>query len=316
MSPKYIYDDKQVKFRRSTRTFRSVVSRVLKYFLVSVALAVVYYAIFSLLFSTDTERRLRQENRMYSKVYPEMVRKDRMLSDVVAGLQMRDDEIYKAIFHTEAPNVERLSSVDFLAGGDTLRDADIVAITSDKLDMLEDCVGRVERNFREIVGRCSEEDFVMPPMKFPIKGFSYTQTGATTGAKINPFYKVKVEHHGLDMIAHTGTEVYSSGKGVVSAVKRSGRGRGNVVEITHDGGYVTRYAHLDDILVRRGSKVDEQTLIGHVGTSGMTIAPHLHYEVLKDGRTLDPVNYFFGEVDPYAYADILIMSVTTGQSMD
>ena len=316
MSPKYIYDDKQVKFRRSTRTFGGVMFRVLKYFLVSIALAAVYYGIFSLLFSTDTERRLRQENRMYSKVYPEMVKKDRLLSDVVAGLQMRDDEIYRDIFHTEAPNVERLSSVDFLAGGDTLRDADIVAITSDKLDMLEDCAEKVERNFRKIAETCSREDFIAPPMRFPLKGFSYTQTGATTGAKINPFYKVKVEHHGLDMIAHSGTEVYSAGKGVVSEVTRSKRGQGNVVEITHDGGYLTRYAHLDDILVRRGSKVDEQTVIGRVGTSGMTIAPHLHYEVLKDGKILDPVNCFFAEVDPYEYADILIMSVMTGQSMD
>ena len=316
MSPKYIYDDRQVKFRRSTRTFRSVIMNVIKYFFVSIALAAVYYALFSLVFSTDTERRLRQENRMYSKIYPEMERKDRLLSDVVTGLQMRDDEIYKAVFHTEAPNVERLSSVDFLAGGDTLRDADIVALTSEKLDLLEECVTRVERNFGAVLDRCAVDGFIMPPMRSPLKGFNYTQTGATTGQKINPFYKVNVEHHGLDMIAHSGTEVYSSGPGVVSSVTRSRRGSGNVVEITHAGGYITRYAHLDDILVRKGARVDEETVIGHVGTSGMTMAPHLHYEVEKDGKILDPVNYFFGDVDPYSYADILIMSVTTGQSMD
>ena len=79
MSPKYIYDDRQVKFRRSTRTFRSVIMNIIKYFFVSIALAAVYYALFSLVFSTDTERRLRQENRMYSKIYPEMERKDRLL---------------------------------------------------------------------------------------------------------------------------------------------------------------------------------------------------------------------------------------------
>lgn len=316
MSPKYVYDDSQVKFRKARRTFKGIAFRVLKYFFLSVALAAVYYALFSLVFSTDTERRLRQENRLYSKVYPEMVKKDRLLSDVVSGLQMRDDEIYRAIFHTEAPNMERLSSVDFLAGGDTLKDADIVAITADKLDMLESYAEDIESDFRKILRRCSDVDFVMPPMNPPIKGFGYTQTGATVGEKINPFYKVKVEHHGLDMIAHAGAEVYASGKGVVSGITRSGRGLGNVVEITHEGGYVSRYAHLEDIRVRRGSSVDEHTVIGHVGTSGMTIAPHLHYEVEKDGRILDPVNYFFGEVGPYEYADILVMSVMTGQSMD
>lgn len=316
MSPKYIYDDKEVKFRRSTRTFRSVTLRILKYFLVSIALAAVYYGIFSLFFSTDTERRLRQENRMYAKLYPEMVKKDRLLADVVSGLQMRDDEIYKEVFHTEAPNVDRLFSVDFLSGGDTLKDADIVAMTSERLDVLDSYVDRIEDNFKEIISCCSSEDFIMPPMRSPLEGFNYTQTGASTGSKINPFYKVKVEHHGLDMIAHSGTPVYAAAKGVVSNVNRSKRGQGNMVEITHAGGYVTRYAHLDDVLVRKGKTVDENTEIGTVGTSGMTIAPHLHYEVLKDGQPLDPVNYFFGDMDPYAYADILIMAVTTGQSMD
>lgn len=315
MSPKYIYDDKQVRFRKD-RTIKGMLLRGLKYLLVSLALAGLYYGIFSLLFSTDTERRLRQENRMYKKIYPEMEKKDRLLSDVVAGLQMRDDEIYKTVFHTRAPNVERLSSVDFLAGEDTLKDADIVAYTKDRLDLLDACVRDVEYNFSRILEKCTEDDFMMPPMHFPLKGFSYAQTGASVGAKINPFYKVKVEHHGLDMIAQTGTPVYASGKGLVTAVKRSGRGLGNVVEITHEGGYVTRYAHLDKISVARGRKVDEHTVVGEVGTSGMTIAPHLHYEIEKDGELLDPVNYFFGEVDPYAYADILIMSVTTGQSMD
>lgn len=316
MAPRYIYDDKQVHFRRATRTFRSVTFRVLKYFFVSIGLAVIYYFVFSLFFSTDTERRLRQENRMYAKIYPEMEKKERLLSDVVAGLQMRDDGIYKTIFHTEAPNVERLSSVDFLSGGDTLRDADIVAYASERLDILEDYTSEVEARFREIFARCGSDGFVMPPMHSPLRGFSYAQTGASVGPKINPFYKVSVEHHGLDMIVHQDTPVYAAGKGVVTGVQRSGRGLGNVVEITHDGGYVTRYAHLDKITVSRGRKVDEETVIGQVGTSGMTIAPHLHYEVIKDGKVLDPVNYFFGDLDPYSYADILIMSVTTGQSMD
>ena len=206
--------------------------------------------------------------------------------------------------------------VDFLSGGDTLRDADIAAYASGRLDMLEGYTAEVEARFRDIFDKCGKEGFVMPPMHSPLRGFSYAQTGASVGPKINPFYKVSVEHHGLDMIVHQDTPVFSAGKGVVTGVQRSGRGLGNVVEITHDGGYVTRYAHLDKITVARGRKVDEETVIGHVGTSGMTIAPHLHYEVIKDGKVLDPVNYFFGDLDPYSYADILIMSVTTGQSMD
>ncbi|MDE5891090.1 MAG: M23 family metallopeptidase [Bacteroidales bacterium] len=316
MARKYIYDDKQVRFRASGNPVSGIVLRFLKYFIFSIAVAVVCYALFALLFSTDQEHRLKQENRMYSKVYPEIEKKERLLSDVVTGLQMRDDEIYSEIFHTQAPDPERLFTADFLAVSDTIADDEIAAFVEDKADVLMSRSARIESNFRKIFDRLSDGDYVMPPMSMPIKGFSYAQTGATVGQKISPFYKVKVEHHGLDMIVHVGTPVYATGPGVVTDVIRSGRGQGNVVEITHDGGYVTRYSHLQDISVSKGKTVDADVVIGHSGMSGMAYAPHLHYEVHKDGEVLDPVDYFFHDVTPYEYADIVIMSVSVEQSMD
>ena len=89
-----------------------------------------------------------------------------------------------------------------------------------------------------------------------------------------------------------------------------------MVEIQHGGGYVTRYAHLQDIAVAKGRQIEKGTLIGHVGVTGMTFAPHLHYEVSRDGEYLNPVNYFLGAVSPYEYSAILVMSISTGQSMD
>lgn len=317
MSKKYIYDDKGMDVRKSEGTSAlGIFLKILKFATISLTSTIVCYAVFSLVFSTDTERRLKRENRMYGKLYGEMERKDRLLADVVTSLQIRDDEIYRDVFHTSAPDVDMLSAVDLLSITDTLTDLDISVLSGEKLKVLEKCSETVERNFERIFARLSEEDFIMPPMESPLRNFSFVNTGASVGKKISPFYKVDVEHRGLDMIAQSGTPVYASCEGVVSDVIRSGMGHGNVVEITHKGGYVTRYAHLGEIKISRGRSVTPDTQIGTVGMSGTTFAPHLHYEVLRDGKVMDPVNYFFRVAGPFEYADIVVMSTSIGQSMD
>ena len=136
------------------------------------------------------------------------------------------------------------------------------------------------------------------------------------GQKLNPLYKVMSQHNGVDLIVGQGTPVLAAGDGVVTDVSKSGKGLGNVVEITHDGGYVTRYAHLQDIVVRKGERVKTGKKIACVGISGNSFAPHLHYEIYRDGELMDPVNFFFASFTPEEYTKAAYMSATTGQSMD
>ncbi len=314
MTPKYTFDDKQVRLSNEEHAAGRIIGGILRFFFFTIALAVLSYAIVAIFFNTDTERRLKQENRMYSKIYPEMVEKDELLSDVVAGLQVKDNEIYKGVFNTEVPAIDKLTSVDPLLAN--INDVDIAAMTNDRIGSLEEAAAAVEENFKAIWARTQEENYVMPPMKLPLRDFSYTYTGATVGHRINPFYKVQSEHHGIDLIVPTGTPVYATGEGVVTEITRSVKGQGKVVEITHEGGYVTRYAHLDEILVAKGRSVDENTMIGKSGSSGTSFAPHLHYEVIKDGNYEDPMNYFFGSLSPEDYAGMLLIAATSGQSMD
>jgi Membrane proteins related to metalloendopeptidases len=161
-----------------------------------------------------------------------------------------------------------------------------------------------------------DSGIVLPPMSSPLRSFSHARVGASVGERINPFYKVPVQHGGLDMIAQMGEDVVAAAPGIVSSVVRSGKGLGNVVEITHAAGYVTRYAHLDAIRVAKGQRVAKGGLIGKVGVSGNSFAPHLHYEVQKDGVKVDPVNYFFASTPPADYMEMLYMSANARQSMD
>lgn len=294
----------------------AVVRRVMVFFVATLSLAIIYYILFALVFSTEEERQLRLENRLYEEEYPQMAAKEKLLADVVEGLKVKDDKIYEEIFNTAAPNMEQFSSLDFLMGLDSIPDSDIVTHSASRLDHLATSASRVEDNFSKVMEMICEKDFVMPPMTNPLKEFTFAQTGASVGDKINPFYKVTMKHNGLDLIAPAGEPVFAVADGVVSEVLKSRKGLGNVVTIDHGNGYVTRYAHLSDVEARKGRKVRKGTRIGYVGVSGNSFAPHLHYEVRRDTLVLDPVNHFFASVTPVEYINMLIMSVSTGQSMD
>lgn len=316
MSSNYIFDKDDIRFRKKKTSVWAVIRRILMFFVASVSMAVLYYVIFALIFSTDEEKALKRENRMYARQYPELQRKEELLSDVVEGLKVRDDAIYEEIFNTSAPDVEPLASVDFLAGYDSIPDQDIVLHSAARLENVAKSADKVEENFRKIMEIIGSEDYVLPPMTNPLRNYSFAQTGASIGSRINPFYKVPVQHNGLDMIAPSGEPVYAAADGIVKNVTRSRKGLGNVVEIDHGNGYVTRYAHLADIEVRKGRKIKRGARIGYVGVSGNSFAPHLHYEVVRDTVVLDPMNHLFASVTPEEYVNMLVMSVTTGQSMD
>lgn len=315
MSSQYIFD-KDFKFRKQRTSVWAVLRKILMFFVVTISLAILYYILFALIFSTDTEKRLRDENRMYAREYPELEKKERLLSDVVDGLRLRDNGIYEEIFHTSAPNMDMVSSLDFLMGLDSIPDTDIVTYVKDKLDGLDKGVNLVEENFRRIFAAIKDSAFVMPPMNNPLERFSFAQTGASVGDKINPFYKVKMRHNGLDLIAPAGEPVYAAADAVVADVVKSRKGLGNVIVLDHGNGYKTRYAHLADMEVRKGMKVKKGKRLGYVGVSGNSFAPHLHYEVLRDTLVMDPVNHFFASVSPDEFVNMLIMSASTGQSMD
>jgi murein DD-endopeptidase MepM/ murein hydrolase activator NlpD len=315
MSSRFIVD-KDFKFKEEKASVWTVIRRILMFFVATLSLAVVYYVVFALIFSTEEERLLKLENRLYEQEYPQMEQKGMLLDDVVEGLKVKDDMIYEEIFNTSAPDMEQFSSLDFLMALDSIPDTDIVTASEGRLDVLESSASQVEENFLKVMEIIEDKDFVMPPMTNPMKDFTFAQTGASVGNKINPFYKVAMKHNGLDIIAPAGEPVFATADGLVKEVIKSRKGLGNVVVIDHGNGYMTRYAHLADVEAKKGRKVRKGTRLGYVGVSGNSFAPHLHYEVMRDTLVLDPVNHFFASVTPEEYMNMLIMSVTTGQSMD
>ncbi len=154
------------------------------------------------------------------------------------------------------------------------------------------------------------------PAIIPLKMTELKYVSSNFGHRPDPIYKVTKFHNGMDFTAPLGTEVYASGDGVVSDVERNEWGYGNMVTIDHGFGYKTRYAHLQKYAVRKGQKVKRGQLVGFVGKTGKTTGVHLHYEVLKNGQPVNPINFLFNDLTPDEYNRILELSTLPTQTMD
>ena len=252
---------------------------------------------------------------MYERLYPGLEEREQLVGDAIANLQHKDNEIYDLVFHSGAPTLDPMADRSALQLADTIPVHRLVDYTRDKADSLLQRTTAVDSAFARIFRALSDKDLVLPPMTLPIRDITYPQIGASAGRKINPFYKAYVYHEGLDMIVTRGTPVLATGDGVVTSAA-SDRATGNTVRIAHAGGYETVYAHLESMNVSAGQRVRAGQRIGNVGMSGQAFAPHLHYEVRREGKVMDPVGYFFASVTPAEYANMLYMSVNTQQSMD
>ena len=301
---------------RKANRIRKRVGKVLRYIAAIVTTAIGFYVLFSLLFSTEEEKRLQQENDLYATYYQELREKERLVTDVVEGLESRDDALYRRIFETEAPSVDAVTAADVISVSDSLSESFYLSYSASKSESLRMMAANVEENFREIYRLMAARKDSIPPLSLPLEGMSSAQTGASVGLKHNPLYKVDMQHTGIDLVAPQGSPVFAAADGIVRDIVTSSKRLGNIVEIDHRNGYVTRYALLGDISVSRGRTVKKGQKIGTVGISSTTFAPHLHYEVLRDGNILDPVNFLFASVSPEDYAKMLYMSVSTRQSMD
>ncbi len=309
------FDSGNFTFKKAGVRTWWLIKKMLLVVLASLTATVLIYSVIALFHNTKEEKILYRENKMYEKLFPTLSPKEKLLEDVIAGLQYKDNEIYELVFHSNAPNVDPISTLDFLYASDTIPDNRLESYTREKSQMLLERSRDVDAAFERIFDSISDTAFVLPPMTMPVKDISYPQIGASTGRKMNPFLKAYVYHNGMDIIVLRGTDVYATGSGEVSDCGNS-RSDGRYVAISHGGGFTTRFNHLEQVDVKTGQSLTAGQKIGTVGMSGKSSSPHLHYEVRRNGHIEDPVNFLFATVDPTEYANFLYMATNTLQSMD
>jgi murein DD-endopeptidase MepM/ murein hydrolase activator NlpD len=246
-----------------------------------------------------------------------MERRVDLVDSVIDGLEIRDKDIYKEIFKSDMVLEFDHKEID-LAQIYAYSEEQLVNQMATKLDSLDKVAMVVDREIEVIMSRL-KGGYMNPaaiPAIIPVEKFSLEQVGTSIGDKIHPYYKTLVYHDGMDLLSHYGTNVLATADGEVVRVEMLKKGMGTTIVIDHGDEIQTQYSHLNEVYVRKGTKVKRGDRIATVGTSGMTFAPALHYKVFRGGRAVEPIDYFFADVSPQVGRQMVIISQSTGQSMD
>ncbi|HAP71309.1 MAG TPA: peptidase M23 [Cryomorphaceae bacterium] len=319
---KYTYDSKTLSYKKIDRSWKVRLKEFTLFAFVSMAFGFVFYLAADLWFESPKERKMKRELDNMVIQYDLMNGKLDQLADVLGDIEKRDDEIYRTIFEAgPIPNEVRTAGF----GGanryknlEGFNNSELLIDTRKKLDQIAGRAYVQTKSFDDVVemARDKEQMLAAIPAIQPVANKNLKRMASGYGYRIHPIYKVRKMHWGTDFSAPTGTPIYATGDGKVTKYKRSRAGYGNHIIIDHGYGYQTLYAHMSKVDVRRGQKVKRGDIIGYIGSSGRSTAPHLHYEVIKDGRKINPVNYFFNDLSPEEYEMMLEFSSNSNQSFD
>ena len=319
---KYKYNPESLSFDKIRLGVKAILLRSLAYLIGSVIIAVVLNFIFGLFFDSPKEKALKREIEQLTLQYDLVHREMQNLDQVIQHLQETDDNLYRTIFGAEPVQATQrqagIGGVNRYNELEGFNNSRLIIETARRLDEIRKKVYVQSRSFDELIILAREKEDMLRsiPAIIPISTKDLTRIASGYGLRIHPVYKISKFHAGMDFTAPLGTEVYSSGDGTVESVNSGKRGMGNFLIINHGFGYSSLYAHLESFNVRPGQKVRRGDIIGYVGNTGMSVAPHLHYEIRLNNISVDPVNYFFNDLSPAEYETMIEIASKTGQSFD
>jgi len=319
---KYKFNPESLSFDKIRLGARSILLRSLALLIGSVIVAVVFNFLFGLFFDTPKEKALKREIEQLSLQYNLIHREMGNLEKVIEHLQETDDNLYRTIFGAEPVMATQrqagIGGVSRFSDLEGFNNSKLVIETAKKLDAIRKKVYVQSKSFDELILLAREKEQMLRsiPAIMPVSTRDLTRIASGFGLRIHPYYKISKFHAGMDFTAPLGTEIYATGDGTIESVSSGKRGMGNYIIVNHGFGYTSTYAHLESFNVRQGQKVRRGDVIGFVGNTGMSIAPHLHYEIRLNGENVDPVNYFFNDLSPAEYETMIEIASKTGQSFD
>lgn len=319
----YRFNPHTLKYEKVFVSLRERVRRISFNVLFGVVLGVVLVIIGLQFVEPPSERGMRRELAQYKQQYEQLLPRVERAEKVLSNLEERDNVLYRTIFECEpVSDAERFSGiggVERYASLDGYDNSELIKLTTRRVDELTKRLYVESKSLDEIyaIARQKSERMTSMPAILPIAK-DKCQIVSGFGYRFHPILKYRRMHTGIDLTAQTGTPIYATGDGVVRVAGRNPEGYsgyGVVVEIDHGFGFHTLYAHMSSTTVTSGQKVKRGEQIGTVGSSGMSTGAHLHYEVILNGKKVDPVYYFFNDLTPQEYDAVIEQARQENQCM-
>ncbi|RZP02151.1 MAG: M23 family metallopeptidase [Flavobacteriales bacterium] len=321
---KYYYDSDTLSYRKieykKGRKTKIFFLSLLGMFLSGFLLLIIYLNIPYI--ETPKEKALKRELSNMELQFELLNKKIVQAQTVLSEIETRDNTIYRVYFEANPISEEQrkagFGGVNRYKNLEGFDNSNLIISTSKKIDVLTKQIVVQSKSLDEIAGLAEEKEKLLkaiPTIK-PVKNEDLTRMASGYGYRSDPFTKARKFHRGMDFTAPRGTPVYATGNGVVKRADRRSSGYGRHIRIDHGFGYTSLYAHLYKYVVKRGQKVKRGDLIGFVGSTGRSQAPHLHYEIIKDGKRVNPLNFYYGNLSPEEFAVLLKVAGQENQSLD
>jgi murein DD-endopeptidase MepM/ murein hydrolase activator NlpD len=320
---KYKFNTKSLTYEKVSVTFKEWFWRVISYLAIGSVFAAVTIIVSRKLLPSPYEKKQNREIQALQLQYDLLQKKMAQAEVVLKDLEDRDDNIYRTIFESEPISKSirygGTGGNDKYSAFDSYENADLLISTTERLDRLTKQLYIQSKSFDEVVrlAKTKEKLIASIPAIMPInqKDLAHAVTSGF-GWRVHPIYKSQEFHPGMDFAAEQGTPIYATGDGVVETADNLAQGYGNHVVINHGFGYETLYGHMSKIKAHVGQKVMRGELIGYVGSTGLSTAPHVHYEVIRNGEKVNPINFYYNDLSPQQYQLMVELSKKASQSFD
>jgi murein DD-endopeptidase MepM/ murein hydrolase activator NlpD len=319
---KYKFNPSTLNFEKISYGIRDYAVTALKYLFAGLVIGGIGVVLFVTFFKDPQTARLEREISFLNSQIKDLNSQLDTLEMFASDLQEKDDNVYRSIFGSEPyPEYLRRGGV---GGSDRFRNlkgfesSGEIIETSKRINKLQRALVAQSKSYQEVyeLARAQGKMLESIPAIQPVANSDLKRIASGFGMRIHPIYKISKMHTGLDFTADVGTEIYATGDGKVEAVDSKLSGYGHHVVIQHGYGYETLYAHMSKVNVRQGEEVKRGQIIGYVGNTGTSTGPHLHYEVIKNGIKVDPAFYFYNDITPEQYEDLLRRAANANQSFD
>jgi murein DD-endopeptidase MepM/ murein hydrolase activator NlpD len=322
MANKYIFNTKTLTYEKVHHRFRDKVRKVLSYFLISLFFSAIVLIIGFNVIDSPKEKKLKREIAQLQLQYDILNGKMGEVSQVLKNMESRDNDIYRVVLDAQ-PIPESVRQGGF-GGADRYKDlegfsnSDLMIDATKKMDILLKGIYIQSKSYDEVenLAKNKEKMLACIPAIQPIDNKSLKCIISGFGWRIHPVYKTEKFHTGIDFAAAEGTPIYATGDGVVEKADDMEQGYGNHVVINHGFGYETLYGHMSRMAVVPGEKVKRGQVIGYVGCTGLCTGDHVHYEVIKNGEKVNPIDYFYSSITPDEYKQIITIAAQPSQSLD